>query len=346
MSMQKCRGGTRMPDIICATVGYTTMMGCIHHTILSLVTRPFLQTIHPLVRRAAPTPLAIASTTWPLHTTSMTVRDIMMRRRLYIQPLDRLWRISMTTDLYLRFSWQLRLRNRNSSSGIRSRHTWMGIACTNDTRRPILRFTLWQNRHCAPNSLKTPNRRPRTTTMTTAAAAARVSHRIHQTSPSGPNLRACLVQDHVRLKSKVRGVDSPQLAKSNRVASSILCASSHCPTGPRGSTRKSRHSPTIHPVDRQRERAGTLLVLRRHLGRGMAIINSRVPWRTRFITCLVDMLQTRIGRDWIDRFCGFLARGVFDGCFFFVVYRRLYFCDLSFLEGNSISHFMVPDEFR
>ena len=224
----------------------------------------------------------------------------------------------MTTDLYLRFSWQLPLLNRSSFSGIQSQHTWMGIACTNDTRRPTLRFTLWQNRHCAPNFLRTPNQRPRTTTTITTSAAAKFSHRVHQTSPFGPNLQPCLVQDHARLKSRVRGVDSPQLAKSNRVASSILCASSHSPTGPRGSTRKGYQLPTTRPVDRQRERACTQLVLRRCLGWGMAIINSRVLWRTRFITCLMGMLQTRIGRDWIDRFQGgFLVRDVFDGCSIF-----------------------------
>ena len=72
---------------------------------------------------------------------------------------------------------------------------------------------------------------------------------------------------------------------SNCVASSILCASSHCPMGPLGSTRKSRQSPTTRLVDHQRECACTLLVLLRRFGLGMAIVNSRVLRRIRFRTC-------------------------------------------------------------
>lgn len=34
------------------------------------------------------------------------------------------------------------------------------------------------------------------------------------------------------------------------------------------------------------------------------------------------------------------------GALSFVVHRPLYFCVLPFLEGNSISRFMVPDECR
>ena len=299
-------------------MGYTTTMGCIHHTIHGRVTHPFLQTIRPLVHRAAPTPLAIASTTWPLHTTHMTVRDIMMGSRPYIPLLDCLWRISMTTDLYLRFSWQPLLLNRSSTSDIQSQRMWMGTGCTNDTRRPTLRFTLWPNRHCSLNSPMAPNQRSCTTTITTPTSA-KVSHRVHQTSLFGPNLRSRLGQDHVQLKDH-RGVDSQPQAKSNRVAFSTPCASSHCPTGPRGSTRKSRHLANTRTVVRQRRRACTLLVLHRCLGWGMVIINSHVLWRTRLIICLVGILQTPTGHDWMDRW--FLVVQMFDGrSICFVVYR-------------------------
>jgi len=52
------------------------------------------------------------------------------------------------------------------------------------------------------------------------------------------------------------------------------------------------------------------------------------------------MLQTRIGRDGIDIFGGHLVEGVFDGVLFFVVYRPSMYFHVSFVKGNSMSHFI------
>jgi hypothetical protein len=262
-----------MPGTTCATTGgtNTTTIVRIHRTIC-LVNRRFPQTLRLRLRRAAPTPLGIASLTWPLHTTHMRGRGIMTASRRSIPLLG--W-ISTTTDSHLRFSWQLLLLNQNISSCIRRGRTWKNIGCTNDIHRQTLRFTVWQ-KSWGPSSLMTPNRAPRT--KTTTMTVKKASHRVHQISSCGKNPQPRLVQDHahVQSKSRVRKVGGPQ-EKSNRIASSIPCASSLCPTtGPRGSVRKCHHSPTTHTALHPRKGACTLLVPRRRLGRNMAAINTRV----------------------------------------------------------------------